>query len=214
MWRSIRKVALIGVAVVAMPSLAIGQPQARPESGPNPPVFSTNVLLEASLNRIFRGSVSWREAIEAVRKTGRRVLVVTPDDPIVDAGNNENDHDTFDPAGLAEVVPALGKDAQLRFVLVIVNLPLVQRMHDSIMSTPWDLEADLDRILIHEVYGHAIPYLLAGSLSGRCADPKPGERPADACSIRRENAVRAELGLGLRTDRGLSSLSLARGRSF
>jgi len=64
--------------------------------------------------------------------------------------------------------------------------------------------------LVHEIYGHAIPYLLAGDLSGRCADPKRGERASEACSIQRENAVRAELGLGRRTDYGLSDLALAR----
>jgi hypothetical protein len=45
-------------------------------------------------------------------------------------------------------------------------------------------------------------------MSGRCADPAAGERPSDACSIRRENAVRAQLGLGRRTDYGFGALAL------
>jgi hypothetical protein len=69
---------------------------------------------------------------------------------------------------------------------------------------------DLDRILVHEIYGHAVPYLLAGDLSGRCADPQPQERAVDACSIQRENAVRAQLGLGRRVDYGLGDLNLSR----
>ena len=75
---------------------------------------------------------------------------------------------------------------------------------------PVEKYADLDRILVHEVYGHAFPYLQAGDESGRCPDPAAGERPQDACSIRRENAVRAELGLGRRTDYGLLSLIVGR----
>jgi hypothetical protein len=79
------------------------------------------------------------------------------------------------------------------------------------LSVRRDFEADLDRILVHEIYGHAVPYLLAGDLSGRCPDPGPNEPARDACSIRRENAVRVELGLGRRGDHGLSSLALTAG---
>jgi hypothetical protein len=99
-------------------------------------------------------------------------------------------------------------------VVVVINLPLVQAAHDVRFSAPQDFEADVDRILVHEVYGHAVPYLLAGDLSARCADPAPGERATDACSIQRENAVRAELGLGRRSDYSLSGLAIARGRLF
>jgi hypothetical protein len=95
-------------------------------------------------------------------------------------------------------------------VLVVVNLHLIERLHRRTGSLPAEMNLDLDRILVHEVYGHAVPYLLAGDLSGRCADPLPGQSAADACAIRRENAVRAELGLGRRTDYGMSDLLLAR----
>ena len=73
-----------------------------------------------------------------------------------------------------------------------------------------DFEDDLDRILAHEVYGHAFPYLFAGDLSGKCADPAKGQRAEDACAIKRENEIRAELRLGKRRGYGLDGLSLAR----
>jgi hypothetical protein len=93
-------------------------------------------------------------------------------------------------------------------VVVVVNLPLLEKLYsDASMA---DLEGDLDRILAHEVYGHAIPYLLAGHLSGKCADPSPGQRATDACAIRRENEIRSELRLGERRGYGLDSLTLAR----
>jgi hypothetical protein len=98
-------------------------------------------------------------------------------------------------------------------VFVVVNLDLIDRAHAARNSLPAERDADLDRVLVHEVYGHAFPYLLAGNLSGRCADPIAGERAVDACSIRRENAVRAELGLGRRTDYGVAGLSLSRAGS-
>jgi hypothetical protein len=175
------------------------------------PFLTTDQTLQASLDRISRGSAVWREAVEAVRKTGRRVVLVTPADPIV-IGMAEADHEAFDPGVLAEAVPLIGEESQVDAVLVFVNLPLLTAIHDARLSVPLQFEADLDRILVHELYGHSIPYLLAGDLSGRCADPKPGQRPSESCSIRRENTVRAELGLGRRGDAGLSSLTLAWGR--
>jgi hypothetical protein len=142
----------------------------------------------------------------AVRKTGRHALVVTQSDVVTSGGAGRN---AFNDGGLAEAIPVIGAGSRITAVVVVVNLRLLQGAHDARLSVRRDFEADLDRILVHEVYGHAVPYLLAGDRSGRCADPEQGENISDACSIRRENAVRAELGLGSRADRGLSSLRLA-----
>lgn len=187
--------------------------QARPDLRGNleSPFLTTSPILQSSLDRIFRGSALWRQAAEEVRKTGRYALVVTPADPVVVKINNA-DRGAFDPMVLAEAVPLLRDGSKVPVVLVYVNLPRLTAIHDARLSAPLHVEADLDRLLIHELYGHGVPYLLAGDLSGRCADPKPGERPLDACSIRRENSVRRELGLGRRGDAGLSSLALAGGQ--
>ncbi len=112
---------------------------------------------------------------------------------------------------LAEVAPLAVAGSQVHEVVVVVNLPLLSRLYHAQPSSSYrDLTGDLDRIVIHEVYGHALPYLLAGSLDGRCPDPEPGQRATDACAIRRENAVRTELGLGVRRDAGLDGLALVR----
>jgi hypothetical protein len=124
-------------------------------------------------------------------------------------GAGRRDRDGFDDGVLAEAIPIVGQNSEIDAVVVVVNLRLVQESHDARLSLPRDFEADLDRILVHEVYGHAVPYLLAGDLSGKCPDPRADESAADACSIQRENAVRAELGLGRRADHGHSSLALA-----
>jgi hypothetical protein len=149
-----------------------------------------------------------------LRRTGRRVIVGTPNDVHSGAWYGRQSRKAFDPTLLAEVVPLLRQDSRIPLVVVVVNVPLIRRIHEVRVSVLRDFEADLDRIVIHEVYGHAIPLLLAGDLSGRCPDPKPGERAAEACSIRRENAVRAQLGLGTRSDDGISSLTLARALPF
>jgi len=187
--------------------------QAGPDSPPlvDSPFLTTNRILQSSLDRIFQGSALWRDAVETVSKTGRHVVLITPSDPIA-ARIPAADREAFDAGLLAETVPLMDQDQQVDVVLVFVNLPLLTAIHDARLSVPRQFEADLDRVLVHELYGHGIPYLAAGDLSGRCADPKPGERPSESCSIGRENAVRAQLGLGRRGDAGLSSLTLAWGR--
>jgi hypothetical protein len=172
------------------------------------PLLTTDRTLQASLNRISSGSSLWREAILAVAKAQRRVLVATPSDVVVKDVRGRN---VFDLGVLAEAVPVFNRESELSLVVIVVNLRLVRQIHDERLSVPRDFEADLDRILVHEVYGHAVPYLLAGDSSGRCADPQQGEPAPEACSIRRENEVRAELGLGRRGDSGNYSLKLAMG---
>jgi hypothetical protein len=168
----------------------------------NSPILTTNPILDASLRRISRGSALWREAVEAVRKTGRRVVVVTTTDAMTADNHLGWDRDAFDPSALAEAVHVVTAGAQVAAVVIVVTLDWIQEMHNARLSVPRYFEADLDRILVHEIYGHGIPYVLAGDLSARCADPRPGDRASDACSIRRENAVRAELGLATETTRG------------
>jgi hypothetical protein len=210
----IRNLALPVVTILTIQAQVAQAQDRQGQTSADSPFITTNRILQASLNRIAEGSALWRTALTAVRTTGRHAIVVTPGDAIVSDQRKRSSIDGFDPDGLAEVMPVVGADSQVAVVLVVVNLPLIQGAHGARRSLPREFEADLDRVMIHEIYGHAVPYLVSGTLSGRCADPTDGERASHACSIRRENAVRAELGLGHRTDPGLSSLSLAWGHSF
>jgi hypothetical protein len=219
MWRTAASLAL--AMVVSATGEGTARAQALPEAcaltapaahatPADSPFHTTNRVLRASLERIANKSTLWRAAADAVRAQGRRVLVLTPDQVMVKDREDDEEAEAFDSSALAEVSPIVCREAHVHTVLVVVNLPLIKNVHDTRWSVPLDVEADLDRVLVHEIYGHAVPYLLAGNLSGRCADPKKGERATDACAIRRENAVRAELGLGRRTDSGLYSLALSR----
>jgi hypothetical protein len=214
MWLMAMNLTILTLLVLASaPRPVHGQvlpaPALRPISS-NSPLLTTDRILQASLTRIARGSGLWREAIGNVGQTGRQVLVLTPADVRMVDRRNGQKRLAFDPGVLAEAVPIfIDESENISSVVVVVNLRLVQQIHDSRFSVLRDFEADLDRILVHEVYGHAVPYLLAGDISGQCADPKTDESPAAGCAIRRENAVRAELGLGRRADRGLYSLALA-----
>ena len=133
--------------------------------------------------------------------------MVTPDHVRVRDPKGESER-PFDDDVLAEVQPLADEDARVEVVVVVVNVPLLDEMHARGVRA--EFERDLDRILAHEVYGHAIPYLLAGSLAGRCADPAPGQRVTEACAIQRENQIRTELRLGMRREYGLASLAISR----
>jgi hypothetical protein len=173
------------------------------------PFMSRHPELRAALDRIARGSPSWRAALAAVAGTGRSAVVVTPDEVVVTDPAGEA-RAAFDRSEVAAVSPVTDGAGRVSAVLVVVNVEQIHAAHERLSSLPGEFHADLERVLAHEVYGHAVPYLLAGDLSGRCADPVQGTPAAAACAIQRENVIRAELRLGRRTDGTLSSLSLAR----
>lgn len=171
-------------------------------------IHASHPALVASVLRLHAGSAAWRQAIDDLAATGRRALLVTPDQVrVADAAGGPAK--PFDDGVLAEVQPIPGDNDTVDLVVVVINVELLEVLHAR-NGRMFDLDADLDRILAHEVYGHALPYLLRGHLSGRCADPAPGQRATDACAIQRENEVRVELGLGRRDDYGLNGLALAR----
>lgn len=172
-----------------------------------PPVLVEHPVLAGSLARLYAGSPRWRAALNAVADTGRRVVVVTPDKVRVRDERGGTDA-PFDPDVLAEVQPIADDWSRVDTVIVVINLPLLDKLYSD--ATPADLHADLDRILAHEIYGHAIPYLLAGHLSGKCADPLPRQRATDACAIKRENEIRSDLRLGQRREYGLDGLAMTR----
>jgi hypothetical protein len=214
MSRAIACFALAVLATAGIQAAVVRQPQPPGFSSAlvfpgGPPLQAHNTLIRESLARIEGRSPLWREAIGELRRSRRSAHVLTPDQVVVDSASGREPAGAFDTV-LAEAAPVLHADSQVDVVLVVVNVDLIEQLHRRTGSLPAELHADLDRIIVHEVYGHAMPYLLAGDLSGRCADPLPGQPAHDACAIRRENAVRAELGLGRRMDYGLSDLYLAR----
>jgi hypothetical protein len=178
---------------------------------PNPAgsaIATNNPTLQQSLNRLFSGSAAWRAAVKNIQSLGRKAVVVTPRNVRVKDPENGKVR-PFEEDVIAEVQPLAEQETRVDAVVVVVNLDLLQSLQAP-LATIGDFERDLDRVLAHEVYGHAFPYLLAGDLSGKCADPVSGQNPTDACAIKRENEIRSELRLGQRRDYGLDGLALAR----
>lgn len=199
------------LGVVSLPHGLHAQLPTGPDSGGAPEsVVASHPLIRASLTRLAEGSPSWRAGLQHIQGKGV-VVIVTPDEVLVQDGDRAR---RFEADLLGEVSPVASPDGRVAQVVVVVNLPLIEAVHGRRWSTLSEVYADLDRVLAHEVFGHALPYLMAGNLSGRCADPAAGERPQDSCAIRRENMIREELGLGRRRDAGLDGLALARRSRF
>jgi len=193
----------MALTIAAMPVWAD-----RPEVSATAAVITNHPEIQHSLRRIHERSAAWRRALTQVEQLGRKAVVVTPKNVRVkdpESGKLQS----FDRQVLAEVQPLAEHETRVDAVVVVINVSLLERMLGT-FGTIGDFEDDLDRLVAHEVYGHAVPYLLAGDLSGKCADPIPGQRAEDACAIKRENEIRAELKLGERRDSGLSSLAVGR----
>lgn len=210
---------LVSLLVIAV--ILAGAPlsaRAKAPAKKNPQITDSTVIttdsaaLSESLDRLFAGSAAWRDALDAVNRTGRRIYVVTPErirmiDPRTGRPRS------FDTDTLAEVIPLPNDDLRVDVVVVVVNVWLLERMHRE-QGLIVELEGDLDRILAHEVFGHAVPYLIAGHMSGRCPDPLPDQQAVESCAIQRENRVRAEMGFGHRTEYGLDGLALVRAARY
>ena len=171
-------------------------------------LLAPHPVVRKALERILARSARFRDGLEQVSNLGRHVLVLTTDQVAMTSGRAEDSY-ALDDSELAEAVAVADPDSVIRTVVVVLNLDLVQRVARELSLSDRDLADDIDRILIHEVYSHAVPLLIEGR-PGRCSDPEEGQPAIEACSIRRENEVRADAGLGLRTDYGLRSLALGR----
>lgn len=189
------RVLKVGIVIAA---LFVAAPAASAQESAAP-LDVWHPVLAASVERLSSKSPSWRDALSAVAATGRRT-VVTATDKV---------EGPFDINALAQAHPVLDEQQRIDTVVVVINIELMQRL-SGLPVKAVQFEDDLDRILAHEVFGHAIPYLLAGSLAGHCADPAQGQRATDACAIKRENLIRKEVRLGQRFDHGREGLALAR----
>ena len=163
------------------------------------PMAVSNPTLAASVERLTAESRTFREALAAVAATGRHTMLTTPDQVNI----------PFDRTVLAQGYPISDGESRVDTMVIVVNLELLQKL-SGLSMTAADFEDDLDRIVAHEIYGHAVPVLLAGSLSGNCADPAIGQSALTSCAVQRENVIRREMRLGQRVEYGRDSLALAR----
>jgi len=156
--------------------------------------------LRATIEAVAKASPTFRTTLAAVAARGGAILLLTLDN-VVDADEQ------FAREGIAQAAPVVMPDSSVTTVMVVLNLGVLRRTYTD-AGVPADAYArDLERIVIHEVYGHAVPYLLAGNARGSCRDPQHETEPG--CSVTRENEIRAEAGLGERAGYDLRGLELS-----
>lgn len=178
---------------------------------PAPPAHDGNVrivdpLLRERLTSLGRRSATWRAAMDSLRATGFEVVIAQPKQIRAEVPGLEH----YAAQHLGEVLPLRNPQGEMSGAVVTVDLPRLRGLWQRTGLPRSVLAADIDRILIHEVYGHVLPLAQTRRLSGGCPDPGPGEPASSSCAIRRENKIRAELGLERRTTYDLRGLATGR----
>lgn len=90
-----------------------------------------------------------------------------------------------------------GDGGRVDSVDVAIQWGRLERAAAALGMDAAELRRDIAVLLGHELFGHAVPLLAHGSLAGECTDVLPG---GASCSVARENAVRADLGVAARPD--------------
>ncbi|MCI0432854.1 MAG: hypothetical protein L0271_04290 [Gemmatimonadetes bacterium] len=98
--------------------------------------------------------------------------MVTTDEVSFDSGDTAAGG--FDGSDLAAAYPVSEPDSVVRTVVVVLNLTLLERFGADLKMRAADIDQDIDRILIHEIYAQALPRLVE-------APDAPTRCPASAC---------------------------------
>lgn len=162
--------------------------------------------LDDRVTSLSERSPKFRSAMDSLAATDFRIVLAQPQQirglmPGLEYYRAEH---------LGEVLPIRDSTRAIVGAIVTVDVARLKAMHRQGTLPAAALEDDIDRILIHEVYGHVIPLSASRRISGGCPDPKPGEPALNSCAIRRENAIRAELGMEARTTYDIRGLAIGR----
>lgn len=183
------------------PASALSAPPVAPD-----PIRAADPLLAERMESLTQRSAIWRAGLDTIRANGFRVLVAAPEQvrrmvPELEGYRTEH---------FGEVLPLRDEAGALIGAVVSVDVPRLERLFLAAGLPASILAGDVDRILIHEVYGHVVPLSVSRQLSGGCPDPAPEEPALSSCAIRRENRIRAELGLEPRTAYDIRGLTIGR----
>jgi hypothetical protein len=205
--------ALLAVFAVHGCAAAWDAPTSPPEQEPrlargagDTPLHVQNPFLERRTHEIARRSATWRAAMDTLSGTRFWVVVGTPADIRRSVPGLEN----YRSRHLGEVVPLRDDEGALLGAIVTIDLELLEQLGARTGVTRAELEADVDRILVHEIYGHVVPLAWNRTIAGGCPDPAPGAPAESSCAMLRENRIRAELGMQPRLAYDLSGLSVGR----
>ncbi|HEX7091430.1 MAG TPA: hypothetical protein VF192_14925 [Longimicrobiales bacterium] len=163
-------------------------------------------LLATRMDALERRSATWRAGMDSIHATGFYVLVGGP----AAVRSMVRGLERYSPQHLGEVIPLRDENGEIAGAVVTIDLPRLERLWRRTDLPRSAFEADVDRILIHEIYGHVVPLAASRNIEGGCPDPEPGEPAWTSCAIRRENVIRDELGLEPRVAYDLTGLAIGR----
>ena len=161
-------------------------------------------LLRQRVGALAGQSPTWRAGLDSLRASGFEVVIAAPAQVRAELPGMAG----YDARHLGEVIPLRDAAGTITGAVVTVDLPQLGALAKEAGLGAGEVAGDVDRILIHEVYGHVVPLAASRQISGGCPDPSPGESALTSCAIIRENRIRAELGLPPRTSYDLSGLAL------
>jgi hypothetical protein len=93
--------------------------------------------------------------------------------------------------GWAAITVAFGDDrGRLREATVAIRLEWLRSLYGA-EAVP-EFEAALDELLVHEIYGHLVPLIVAGDLAAVCSDPEPHQRVEESCVGKRTLRVQEQ----------------------
>jgi hypothetical protein len=161
-------------------------------------------LLHQRVLGLTHRSATWRAGLDSLRATGFRVVVASPEQVRAELPGMAS----YDALHLGEVVPLRDAEGGIVGAVVTIDLPRLRALAAQARVREEVLLGDVDRILIHEIYGHVLPLAETRRISGGCPDPGPSDPPTSSCAIVRENRIRVELGLPERLTYDLRGLAL------
>lgn len=141
-----------------------------------------------------RQSPSFGEAMAEVRASGIPVVMGTPEQ----IRRHLPDLRLDMPKGGGVVAWFSGGD-EVYSAVVVIDAPRLTQAYLRAYPHATNIDLYVDRVLVHELFGHLAPVVISGRMSERCLDPQGRSREAfeASCAIQRENIVRQELNMGL-----------------
>lgn len=128
-------------------------------------------------------SPTFRTEMRGLRSRGFPLVIGTPETLGVEA----------DPDEVGATWYLMDDDMEvLQAVVVSVDLAYFRRAYQYFPGRRDIIQREVVATLIHELHGHVAPRILDGIL---CDDPRRGDPGLDSCVMRRENALRREVGL-------------------
>jgi hypothetical protein len=146
-----------------------------------------------SLNRLRQGSSTFDATMAQLERSRTPILIGTLDQlaELVPSPFRTG-------SGWAGLTLSWGAADNLSRSLVVVQMQWLTALAAREPETGGSdshLRKELDRLMIHEVYGHLAPVVQARRLRANCPDARAGQRYTESCVAQREMEILRELGM-------------------